>query len=204
MDGEGCMVTDLQLLIRADQKFAVIYADPPWSFKVYSGKGKRRSAERHYKTQSLDEIKSMQVPLLAAPDCALFLWAVMPQLPEALEVIKAWGFVYKTAAFVWVKHNQRDKGLHWGMGYWTRANAEICLLATKGSPKRQAKDVHQVVMSPVGEHSRKPERVQENIERLLLGPYLELYGRRAAIGWTVCGNEISRSLLTQSVREIVQ
>src|SRR5580765_599508 len=163
---DGCTVADLDQLIAAHKKYAVIYADPPWSFKVYSGKGKMRSAERHYDTQSLDEIKSLPVADLAADDCALLLWAVMPQLPEALEVIASWGFTYKTTGFVWIKENRSGDGLFTGMGYWTRANAELCLLATKGSPTRQAKDVHQVVRSPVSEHSRKPDEVQVRIERL--------------------------------------
>ena len=205
---DGCRVEDLTKLITAGKKYAVIYADPPWSFKVYSGKGKQRSAERHYDTASLDDIKALPVGNLAAPDCALLLWCVMPELPGALDVIEAWGFQYKTVAFTWVKTNENDtfvdrtgSGLHWGMGYWTRANPELCLLATKGSPQRQAKDVHQVVVSPVGEHSRKPDEVQKRIERLLGGPYLELFGRRATPNWTVWGNQVTRSLFTQSIPE---
>ena len=198
---DGCTVEDLDALIVAGRKFAVIYADPPWSFKVYSGKGKQRSAERHYDTQSLDDIKGLPIGNLAAADCALMLWCVMPEIPGALDVIRAWGFEYKTVAFTWVKQNESGYGLHWGMGYWTRANAELCLLATKGAPKRQAMDVHQVVMTPVGEHSRKPDEVQVRIERLLAGPYLELFGRRATPNWTVWGNQVTRSLFHQSIPE---
>jgi N6-adenosine-specific RNA methylase IME4 len=209
LDGDGCSVNDLTKLIVAGRKYAVIYADPPWSFKVYSGKGKSRSAERHYDTASLDDIKALPVGNLAGSDCALFLWAVMPQLPEALEVIHAWGFEYKTVAFVWVKTNEHDKyvaldgaGLHWGMGYWTRANTEVCLLATKGAPKRLDEGVHQVVISPVAEHSRKPDEVQVRIERLLAGPYLELFARRTTEHWTVWGNQIERGLFHQHIREL--
>lgn len=207
---EGCTVDDLNLLVSSGERFSVIYADPPWSFKVYSGKGKQRSADRHYDTQSLDDIKALPVNNLASDDCALFLWCVMPELPGALEVVRAWGFEYKTVAFVWVKTNENDKfidlagkGLHWGMGYWTRANAEICLLATRGAPKRQDMGVHQVVIAPVSEHSRKPDEVQCRIERLLPGPYLELYARRAVPGWTVWGNQINRSLFHQDIPELV-
>lgn len=198
---DGCTVEDLKLLTEAGKKFGVIYADPPWSFNVYSGKGKQRSADRHYDTQSLDDIKTLPVGELAADDCALFLWAVMPELPGAIEVMKAWGFTYKTVAFNWVKQNETGKGLHWGMGYWTRANAELCLLGTRGSPQRQAKDVHQVIMSPVGAHSRKPEEASARIERLLPGPYLELFGRRPMLGWTVWGNQITRGLFHQQIPE---
>jgi N6-adenosine-specific RNA methylase IME4 len=196
------VLEDFNTLVASGQKFGVIYADPPWSFKVYSGKGKARSADRHYDTQSLDDIKALPVEKLAADDCALFLWAVMPELPGALEVIKAWGFTYKTVGFTWVKQNA-DRSPFWGMGYWTRANAELCLLATRGAPKRQAMDVHQIVMSQVGEHSRKPDEVQVRIERLLAGPYLELYARRATEGWITWGDEVSRNLFQQDIPEFV-
>src|SRR5215203_3404521 len=146
---DGCTVDDLDELIASGYRASVIYADPPWSFKVYSGKGKERSADRHYDTMSLDDICKLPVAKLAGDDCALFLWAVMPELPGALRVIEAWGFQYKTTAFVWTKQNRSGEGLFTGMGYWTRANAEVCLLATRGSPKRVAKDVHQVIQAPV-------------------------------------------------------
>lgn len=197
----GCTVADLSLLARSGKKFPVIYADPPWEFKVYSGKGKARSAEQHYNTQSLDDIKAMPVAAFAADDCALFLWCVMPELPGALDVISAWGFQYKTCAFTWVKQNRSGQGIFTGMGYWTRANAELCLLATKGSPQRQAMDVGQIVQSPVSRHSRKPDEVRSRIERLLLGPYLELYGRDLVDGWTVWGNEIEQDEFVSNVEK---
>jgi N6-adenosine-specific RNA methylase IME4 len=187
---QGGAVGDLRALAAAGKRFAVIYADPPWLFEVYSGKGKQRSAERHYDVMSLDAIKAMPVPALAADDCALFLWCVMPEISGALEVIKAWGFEFKTAAFNWVKQNRSGEGLFWGMGYWTRANAELCLLATRGAPQRLAMDVHQVIMSPVAEHSAKPDEARGRIQRLLAGPYLELFARAPAPGWTTWGNEI--------------
>jgi N6-adenosine-specific RNA methylase IME4 len=196
----GCTVADLAALAESQKRFRVIYADPPWAFEVYSGKGKQRSAESHYDTLSLEAIKALPVAALAADDCALCLWCVMPELPGALEVIRCWGFDYKTAAFVWVKTTKGAEvvqldgaGLHWGMGYWTRANAEICLLATRGAPERIAKDVHQIIYAPVGEHSAKPDDVRRRIERLLPGPYLELFARRPVDGWTTWGNEIART-----------
>ena len=174
-------------------RFPVIYLDPPWEFKVYSGKGKQRSAERHYDTMSLEDIKRIPIPQLAEDNCALFMWAVWPELPGALEVIKAWGFDYKTAAFVWVKTVSEDNDATFtGMGYWTRANSEVCLLATRGSPQRDGKDVHQVITTPVMAHSVKPQEVRRRIERLVIGPYLELFAREPAEGWTVWGNEIER------------
>jgi N6-adenosine-specific RNA methylase IME4 len=189
----GGTVTDLIALAATGYRAAVIYADPAWQFKVYSGKGKQRSAERHYDTQMLDAIKSLPVAPLAAKDCTLFLWCVWPELQGALDVIKAWGFEYKTAAFVWVKQNRKGEGLFTGMGYHTRANTEACLLATRGSPTRDAKNVHQVIFTPVLRHSEKPEETRLRIESLLIGPYLELYGRRAIDrpGWTVWGQEVA-------------
>lgn len=190
-------VSDLAALADSGQQFAAIYADPPWSFKVYSGKGKSRSAENHYDTMDQAGIEALgeHVKQLAAKDCALFLWCVMPQIPEALKVIEAWGFVYKTAAFTWVKKNKSGDGFKTGMGYWTRANAELCLLATKGSPKRLAMDVPQLVVYPVGAHSSKPSIVSDRIARLVAGPYLELFARRKVPGWTVWGNDVRPDLL---------
>ena len=187
---QGGTVADLKALAASGKKFGGICVDPPWSFEVYSGKGKQKSAERHYDVMSLDDIKALPIADLAATDCALFLWGVWPRLPDALDVTAAWGFEFKTAAYVWVKQNRSGEGLLTGMGFWTRANSEPCLLATRGSPLRLAADVHQVILSPVREHSRKPDEVRSRIERLVAGPYLELFGREQAPGWTVWGNEI--------------
>lgn len=188
----GCSVTDLEILAEQGRRFGVIYADPPWEFRTWSGAGKDRSADNHYKTGGLESIKRLPLKALAADDCALLMWAVMPELPGALEVIEAWGFEYKTVGFTWVKENRSGKGLFLGMGYWTRANAEVCLLATKGKPERLARDVPQVLISPLMEHSRKPDEFHARIERLLPGPYLEVYARRERPGWTTWGNEIPR------------
>jgi N6-adenosine-specific RNA methylase IME4 len=189
---QGAKVDDLHALARSGRRFAVVLADPPWSFKVYSRKGKLRSAERHYDCMSLDDIKALPVASLAADDCALFLWGICPEVPGALDVIKAWGFEFTTKAFVWAKLNPSGEGLHTGMGYWTRANSEDVWLATRGNPQRLAMDVHQIIMAPVGQHSEKPAEVHARIERLVAGPYLELFARTERPGWTVWGNEIAR------------
>lgn len=179
------------------KRFNAIYIDPPWKFEVYSGEGKKRSADRHYDTKEMQQIMDLPVGMLADKDCALFMWCVLPCLPEALQVLDAWEFAYKTVAFTWVKTTKNAEviklngdGLHWGMGYWTRANTEVCILATRGSPTRLAMDVHQVTIAPVGEHSAKPEETARRIERLVGGPYLELYARRARKGWFSWGNEL--------------
>jgi N6-adenosine-specific RNA methylase IME4 len=189
---QGGTVTDLAALAASGFRAGVIYVDASWTFHTYSGKGKQRSAERHFDVMTLDAIKALPVAPLAADDCALLLWAVWPELPGALDVIRAWGFQYQTAGFVWVKQNASGDGLFTGMGYHTRANTESCLLATRGSPLRLAADVHQVIMAPVGAHSEKPEEVARRIERLYPAPYLEMFARKPREGWTTWGNEVPR------------
>lgn len=176
------------------KKYNVILADPPWSFRAWSSKGMGRSAEQHYPTMRLEDIKALPVSDLAAGDCVLFLWATFPMLKEALEVIDTWGFTYKTVAFTWVKENRKSPGLFWGLGYWTRANAEVCLLATRGSPKRQSAAVHQVILSPVEQHSKKPDAVRERIVALMGDvTRVELFARQETPGWDVWGNEVECS-----------
>jgi N6-adenosine-specific RNA methylase IME4 len=187
---EGCTVGDLHRLGASGYKAGAILADPPWRYGTWSDKGRDRSPDRHYDTEPLAGIKALPVPELAARDCALFLWCVDWLLPGAFDVLAAWGFTFIKIAFVWVKQNASGEGLPCGMGKWTRAGAEMCLLATRGNPKRLAADVHQVIVAPAAEHSRKPDEAHDRIERLVGGPYLELYARRERIGWTTWGNEL--------------
>lgn len=177
------------------KKYSVILSDPPWSFKTYSDKGKGRSAEKHYPVMTKKQIQDLPVNDIAADDCVLFLWITFPCLEEGLELIKKWGFTYKTNAFTWIKKNKKADSLFWGLGYWTRSNSEICLLATKGSPKRIARNVHQVIYSPVQSHSQKPNEVRERIVRLMGDvPRLEMFARSETIGWDVFGNEVENSI----------
>ncbi len=196
---QGCTVSDLEELI-GKIKFGVISPDFPWEFEAWSHKGKQRSAERYYDTWPLERIMAM-APLirqLAADDCVLMPWVVWPLLPAALQVIEACGFEYKSVAFTWIKTTKNaevialdGKGLHWGEGKTgTRANSEVCLLATRGSPRRLAADIHQVVIAPVGEHSEKPDETYRRIEKLYPGPYLELFARRPRDNWMCWGNEL--------------
>ncbi len=137
------------------------------------------------------DICNLNIAELANKDCVLFLWATFPKLPEALQVIKAWGFHYKTIAFLWLKQNKSKKGWFFGLGFWTRGNAEICLLATKGKPHRKSNKVHQFIISPIREHSRKPNEAREKIVELMGDiPRLELFAREKTNGWDVWGNEI--------------
>lgn len=177
------------------KKYNIIYADPPWKFKVYSKKGLGRSAESHYSTMNLEAIKALPIQNLADKDCVLFLWVTFPCLQEAFEVIKSWGFTYKTVAFTWVKLNKKNDSLFWGMGFWTRSNSEICLLATKGAPKRQSAAVHQVILSHIEEHSKKPDIARDRIVELLGDlPKIELFARQKTQGWDIWGNELCNDI----------
>jgi len=174
------------------EKYSVIYADPPWTYRVWSSKGAGRSAESHYPTMSIEDIRALPVAGLADKDCALFLWVTFPTLREAMTVLDAWGFTYKTVAFVWIKENRQTPSLFWGLGYWTRSNAEVCILATKGSPKRFSAGVHQVIMSPIEQHSKKPDETRDRIVKLMGDvPRVELFARQTAPGWDVWGNEVA-------------
>jgi N6-adenosine-specific RNA methylase IME4 len=172
-------------------KFGTILADPPWNHDAWESGGDRHPS-RHYSVIDTPDIAALRVASVAADDCALFLWACFPLLQQALEVVEAWGFSYRTTAFVWVKTNPRAGSLFMGCGAWTRANPEPCLIATRGNPRRLNADVHSVIVAPRREHSRKPDEVHDRIERLMPGPYLELFGRQERPGWTVWGNEVGK------------
>jgi N6-adenosine-specific RNA methylase IME4 len=174
-----------------DKKYQIIYADPPWNFKVWSkntGKG-GRCPDKHYPTMSLDEIKNLPVP--SDNNCALFIWVTYPMLQEGFETIKAWGFSYRTVAFTWAKLNPKGLGFSIGLGYWTRANPEICLLATRGTIKRIDKSIPNLLVSPRREHSRKPDEIRDRIVKLVGDlPRIELFARQKTEGWDVWGNEV--------------
>ena len=172
--------------------YNIIYADPPWQYQKNKGQG---VAENHYPTMSVDDICALPISKLAANDSVLFLWATFPQLPEALRVIEAWGFNYKSVAFVWLKRNRKSLSWFYGLGYWTRGNAEICLLATRGHPKRQSASVHQFIISPVEAHSKKPDITREKIIELMGDlPKVELFARTATPGWQIWGNEVESTI----------
>jgi len=173
------------------KKYSIIYADPPWAFKTWSKKGQGRSAESHYDTMQADEIAALPVADIAAENCALFMWSTAPCLPQAIALCAQWGFEYKTVAFTWVKRNKIADSWFWGLGHWTRANPEYCLLATRGSPSRVRKDIHSIIDSRIREHSRKPDEVRTKIVQLMGDlPRVELFARENAQGWDAWGNEV--------------
>ncbi len=177
--------------------YRVILADPPWKFSTYSHKGKGRSAEAWYDCMTLSEIKALrpQIDAIADDDCVLFLWATDPFLKEAFSVIDAWGFIYKTVGFYWIKTGKSPFYIFpIGTGYWTRANPEQCLLATRGHPKRRDASIRKLIVARRREHSRKPDSVYPSIERLCSGPYIELFARQRQPGWDAWGLEANTGI----------
>jgi N6-adenosine-specific RNA methylase IME4 len=168
-----------------DQRYGVILADPPWRFEPYSRvTGMDRAAENHYPTSALEDIKALDVRSIAAPDCVLFLWATAPMLPQAIEVMAAWGFVYKTCA-VWAKDRI-------GTGYWFRNKHEILLLGTRGHVPAPAPGTQwpSLIEAPVGRHSEKPAVFLKMIEAYFPTlPRIELHARHARVGWDRWGAE---------------
>lgn len=179
-------------IFNTNKKYNIIYADPPWTFKTYSKKGKlKKSAENHYPCMNKKDIQELPIIELADKNCILFLWVTFPCLEEGLELIKKWGFEYKTCGFTWIKRNKKSDSWFWGLGYWTRANAEICLIATKGKPKRVSKRVHQICDARIEQHSKKPNEIRDRIVELCGNlPRIELFARQHAEGWDCWGNEV--------------
>lgn len=151
-----------------DKRYSVIYADPPWLYNDSLG-GLSRMGATPYPCMKQEDINNLPVSSIAEKDCVLFLWVTMPKLQEGLETIKAWGFKYKTCAFCWVKQNPKNGGIYSGLGRWVCGNAELCLLATKGHPKRVCKSIKQIVLAPRGRHSAKPPEVRDRIMQLMGG-----------------------------------
>jgi len=189
-------------------KYGAILADPPWRWESWGRyRGQRaslapigdRSVDKHYDTMEATNIRDLPVAGLAAKDCVLFMWGTWPMLPEAMDVLQSWGFEYKTCAFSWMKANGTQIEMFDAeitadmlLGYWTRANSEYCLLGTRGKPKRLNADVRQGIIAPRREHSRKPDGIHERIERLVAGPYVELFARQRRPNWDCWGNEVGK------------
>ena len=183
-------------IFNTNKKYRIIYADPPWEYRQQGSKDKTRGmAKQHYSTMSTADICDLPVRNIASDEAILFMWATFPNITEAIEVMKAWGFIYKTAAFVWVKKNKKSDSLFWGMGAYTRANAELCLLGvsrkTKASKVVINHGVHQIVQAKIGEHSEKPIEVSERIVDLVGDvERIELFARRQVDGWDCFGDEV--------------
>lgn len=199
--------------MNTDQKFNIILADVPWYFRNYSADDPHtthkhsRGQQRHYPVMLTEEICALPVQSLAADNAILFFWACWPVLPDALKVIEAWGFEYKSLAWVWIKSNPTGFGHHMGMGYYTRANSEPCLLATRGNlPKPADRGILSLIYAPVLAHSRKPIDQFRKIEALypasLYPNRLELFARRKQPGWTTIGNGLDGLDINESLRQL--
>lgn len=192
--------------------YGVVCADPPWHFRARTALQtknwtSRRDAEKHYRTMSAEEIKALPVRELAAKEgCHLFVWTTGPCMPQAIETIAARGFRYSGVTFTWAKLKKRfnpsqlrilptaDGDFHVGLGMTTRKNTEFCLLGRRGNCKRVARDVRELILAPVREHSRKPDEYRERVERYV-GPGIriaELFARESRPGWATWGNEAKK------------
>lgn len=203
----------MNLPVNSIKKYNIIYADPPWSYKNYnysetrSGTKAKRGIRKEYPTMDIEKIKAFPVDQLADNNCILFLWVTFPLLQEGLDTVRAWGFEFKSVAFIWIKTNKNTSvnqacffpidffDSFMGMGNWTRSNAEIVLLGIKGKLKRQRADIHQLIYEPINKHSKKPDIVREKIVKLC-GPLLriELFARNQTPGWDVFGNQVENSI----------
>jgi N6-adenosine-specific RNA methylase IME4 len=171
-----------------DKKYNIIYADPAWS---YTGNMMNSSATDHYKTMKLQDICNLPVKKIADNNCILFMWVTLPKLNQFMKVINSWGFEYKSTAFVWVKKNKISDSFFMGLGRWTRANPEICVLATKGKISRKSNAVRQLQIFPIEQHSKKPDQFRNLIIELCGDlPRIELFARQKVDGWDSWGNEV--------------
>lgn len=182
-------------------KYGAILVDPPTRFRTWNNATsvtaratKAKPATIHYDTMAGEDIAALPVGDLAADNCVLFLWCCWPTIKDSFNLIDRWGFIYKTCAFSWMKADKYRLFAEpkMGMGYWTRANTEHCLLATRGHPKRLHADVRQAILELPREHSCKPDCVHERVERLVAGPYAELFARQSRPGWNSWGDEITK------------
>lgn len=172
-------------------RYRVILCDPPWYFKNFSEKGEKKNPVAHYDCMDLPSIKALPVSQLAAPDCALVMWTTAPMLPEAIEIMKAWGFRFKSAG-AWAKQSSTGEKWAFGTGYCYRSAAEFWLLGTLGNPRQRVRNVRNLIVAPTREHSRKPDQMRTDIETLWEGPYCELFGREQHRNWDVWGNQTDK------------
>ncbi len=169
------------------KKYNIVYADPPWDYGAFPSTSKLNA----YPLMATADICALPVHAILHADAILFLWVTMSKLPDAFEVIEAWGFQYVTNGFTWIKSNATPGSFFLGMGYWTRQNAELCLIAKRGRPTRRDNRTSSLVVSPRQVHSRKPDLVREKIVRVCGDlPRIELFARQKTPGWDIWGNEL--------------
>lgn len=182
-----------------NKKYKIIYADPAWKFENYSDKWHKnrkesRWVENVYSCMTFEDMCKLPVKNISYKDSICLMWVTFPKLKEGIALLEIWGFEYKTNVFTWIKKNKKSDSLFWGMGYYTRANAEICILGTKGKVlPRLSHKVHSVIISKIREHSRKPEEARNKIVELFGDlPRIELFARTRTEGWDAWGNEVPK------------
>lgn len=179
------------------KKYQIIYADPPWAYRDKRDKHPRLcgGASVHYNTMNVDDLKKLPIASLADENCMMFMWATFPNLQEALDLMKAWGFKYKTLGFSWIKTNKNDGKPFFGIGYYTKSNCEVCLIGVKGKPIKVSNSVSSVLIAPKERHSKKPDIVRDKIVQLCGDvPRVELFCRQKAEGWDAWGNEVESDI----------
>ncbi|ARR53470.1 DNA methyltransferase [Rhizorhabdus wittichii DC-6] len=171
--------------------YGAILADPPWYFRNFSAAGEAKNPVAHYACMSTDDIAALPVSHLAAQDCALFMWATAPMLPDAVRLMAAWGFTFKSAG-AWAKQSTTGEKWAFGTGYCFRSAAEFYLLGTIGNPPVRSRSIRNLIVAPIREHSRKPDQMHADVEALYDGPYVELFARSTRLGWDCWGNETGK------------
>jgi len=172
-----------------DKKYKIIYADPPWSYENKTlGRQLNAGSADHYDVMSLDEIKNLPIDTIRDKDCVLFMWAVNPQLPEAFEVMKAWGFKYKTT-ITW--HKLAGNRTQAGLGYWFRGYTEYLLFGVRGNVRAFHSQKKNILTQTILGHSKKPDSFRKLIEGATnnLQPRIELFARTKVHGWDTWGND---------------
>lgn len=169
-------------------KYGAILADPPWKYANYSWKGKHKGAAAQYACMSIEDLAKLPVARLAAPNCALIMWATAPLLNRAIDLLDAWGFTFKSAG-AWAKQSSAGNSWAFGTGYVFRSAAEFYLVGTIGKPRVQSRSIRNLIAAPVREHSRKPDQMHHDVQALYAGPYAELFARQRRPGWDAWGNQ---------------
>jgi N6-adenosine-specific RNA methylase IME4 len=184
------------------KKYKIIYADPPWAYRNMGNI--QATANAQYPTMSNNDICNLPVGGVADDNCILFLWATFPKIQEALDVIRAWGFEYKTVGFVWIKKNKNFTNF-FGVGWYTKSNAEVCLIGVKGKAPKISNSISQIIETVRERHSKKPSEVRKKIIEFCGDiPRIELFAREKTEGWDCIGNDISGKDIKQEIEELCQ
>lgn len=188
-------IADL-LAFTEGKHYHTIYADPPWQFQNRTGKvAPEHKRLNRYATMCLEDIAKLPVSAIADEKCHLYLWVPNALLPEGLEVMRSWGFTYKTN-LIWEKVRKDGQPDGRGVGFYFRNVTEVLLFGVKGEKNRTldpARSQVNLIRSVKREHSRKPDEVIALVEQCSPGPYLELFARGDRAGWDMWGNQANAS-----------